>query len=86
MSEAAQILAIITLYVSFASVLSTVLLIRRIAQQMIVYTAPSVVALVGLLLSTLPFIGCGERHIFPGVQMVCKSAVSINITIRVTKS
>ena len=86
MSEAAQILAMITLHVSFASVLSTVLLIRRVAKRMIVYTAPFVVAVVGLLLSTLPFIGCGERHIFPGAQMVCKSAVSMNSTMHLTKA
>jgi hypothetical protein len=76
-NEAAQVIFAITLYVSFASVLCTVLLIRRIARELLVYIAPAIVAVVGLLLASLPTINCDDRHIFPSMTGVCSTAVSV---------
>ena len=85
-NKAAQIVFITALYVSFASVLGTVLLIRRIAKETLVYIAPFITAVLGLLLSALPFARCGGRHIFPGAEIACDAAVRESAPLSLTES
>ncbi|KAK4575025.1 hypothetical protein LTR86_000875 [Recurvomyces mirabilis] len=74
LNEGCQVIFMLTLYLSYASVLCTVLLVRRLPKQLLVYIAPVAVSIIGLLLATLPLIGCRPLSIYLQLRSYCASS------------